>query len=1717
MGKVLNKFSDNLITNSVLKKILLLCLLLYILGTVFCINTAFAATIDEPNALIMEFKIPANADTDGTGTTLMLPIPSGYTHSYAVDWGDGSAVAQFDGNTNFPSHEYTNSEETIYTIKVSGTVYKLGYFGTGSVPTATNTYKDYYTFCEYLYRVLQLGTLNYAKLSFGYCKNMISFTAHNSGCVSNLRSMEAMFLSCANLESIDVSVFDTTNIRDMTHMFCGCSKITTLDLSNFNTSNVTKMTEMFGNARKLQSLDLSNFDTSNVTDMQAMFYLCSEITNIVFSNNFKTHNVVNMRSMFGSCQKLTSLDVSNFDTSKVTDMSDMFDHCKMLTSIDVSNFNTSKVTNMSSMFEMCSSLTALDVSNFDTAQVRDMSCMFDSIRVSNLDLTHFNTANVTNMREMFSGAKGMDTIDLSSFDTRKVTNMYKMFYYSDYKTLDLSSFDTPQLTNMQEMFRHSELLTSVKMTNFNTSNVTNMYGVFEECYGLLSIEGLELFDTHSVTTMALMFEYCYRISSIDVSNFNTSNVTTLERMFNGCYALSQLDVSGFNTSKVTSMVSMFDSCRSIEYLDVSGFDTSKCKYLVAMFDGCEKLESIDVSSFRFDSLNHSTCGISLIGYWPIDIDLMFRDCKSLKTLDLSTWDTSIINKPYGLFQGCNNLETVLLGENFDKLNGKYQFSGCSNIKAIITLRDISDSADALLVSTDNNLSGFENVILYVPDTTSEGYYEASTDYASVFSSTQDNGSDLYRVRPILEVVGDNPKTINAGTTYTLAQDEGASVAGYSFKTESDNAVFTDFGYSVETSGLPITLTSNSTGDVTYTLKRNVNSTEETGMIVTRNLQSGVGVDEANALIMEWKIPANAGGLANKSETGFGNWVEGSSGSGTYVELPISSASTNSFVVDWGDGSSIEMFDNSAYFPQHKYTNTTETNYTIKVSGNVHMFGYSDGNTVTKSNTYRVYYSFTNYIISVQQLGVLHSYSYAFSMCKNLTSFTTGTNAWSSDITDMNSMFLHCDNLTELDTSSFNTSKVTSMRKMFSYSAIKNLDLTSFDTSKVRDMSYMFDHASKLEHLNVSSFNTSMVDGMTSMFNSCILLEELDVSNFDTSNVANMRDMFNSCKKITSLDVTNFNTSNVISMQGMFEVCVALEEIDISGFDTSNVTNMAGMFSFCNVLSAIDVSGFNTSKVTDMSFMFSACNAIKYLDLSGFNTQMVIDMNHMFSNCSELIDIDVSNFNTSNVVYMYGMFNGCTKARVLDVSNFNTEKVNSFEFLFAGCKALTTLDVSNFDTHNARNFAYMFSNCCNVETIDVSGFNTENATVMNNMFYKCSSVNTLDVSNFKFDSLTHLANENNESQAAHCIFKECSSLEYIDLSEWDTSNLTSLFEMFRNCSSLKTIVLGDKFDKLYGNNTFLNCSSLRSIIVTKDISNSNDALNIGIENDLSNLPNAILYVPNTTSEDFYESATNYSTIFADSRDNGADLYRVRPILELVGNNPYKVRIGRNYTQANDAGVKVAGASIITDTNNIIYTELGYSIITNGLPIVLYNNGDEAYVDYNLVRTVNGIGSTIATVRRNVICSDEPYGVIYSDITSNVGAIQNDILQISKTSNHLIKLGTGYLGEIDEPYLEISLMKKNGVNQNGTGIYQYISNLSNVIKIKDLKDNVNLSVVNSTDSENHQSYRLNDVAEEEQIQIDFLTGLANGSYKIRMVLKDQANKEYSEEAIIVEVND
>jgi surface protein len=252
---------------------------------------------------------------------------------------------------------------------------------------------------------------------------------------------------------------------------------------------------------------------------------------------------------------------------------------------------------------------------------------------------------------------------------------------------------------------------------------------------------------------------------------------------------------------------------------------------------------------------------------------------------------------------------------------------------------------------------------------------------------------------------------------------------------------------------------------------------------------------------------------------------------------------------------------------------------------------------------------------------------------------------------MSGMFYYCYNLTSLDLSSIDFSKVESFSRMFevcgSSASMRPIPIIvtqeGYDILKDKDTGINPSYASfcisnpKAGFLtNVAVFNSALrqfqsqnslrkikfIAGSKAIGTPILGSDAVMVANGDCLEIhtsasefvfnEDCSSMFSNLDYVTEIDFNDcINTSSATDMSGMFYYCRYLTSLDLSSFDASNVTDMSDMFDYCSSLTSLDLSSFDTSNVTDMRNMFLDCRSLTSLDLSNFDFSKVESFSRMF--------------------------------------------------------------------------------------------------------------------------------------------------------------------------------------------------------------------------------------------------------------------------------------------------------------------------------------------------------------------------------------------------------------------------------------------------------------------------------------------------------------------------
>ena len=157
---------------------------------------------------------------------------------------------------------------------------------------------------------------------------------------------------------------------------------------------------------------------------------------------------------------------------------------------------------------------------------------------------------------------------------------------------------------------------------------------------------------------------------------------------------------------------------------------------------------------------------------------------------------------------------------------------------------------------------------------------------------------------------------------------------------------------------------------------------------------------------------------------------------------------------------------------------------------------------------------------------------------------------------------------------------------------------------------------------------------------------------------------------------------------------------------------------------------------------------------------------------------------------------------------NSENINLNHLDVSGVEDMTrlfrsyefkTIDIKSWDVINVKTMSSMFPTT--LESVDLSDWQTDSITSTTSMFLNCKKLKNIgDISNWNVTKLETAAN----------MFAGCSSLESIDISDWKPKSLTNVSSMFANCVNLKSIGTPHfEFDSIiHHGNTFLLCKKLK---------------------------------------------------------------------------------------------------------------------------------------------------------------------------------------------------------------------------------------------------------------------------------------------------------------------
>ena len=183
-------------------------------------------------------------------------------------------------------------------------------------------------------------------------------------------------------------------------------------------------------------------------------------------------------------------------------------------------------------------------------------------------------------------------------------------------------------------------------------------------------------------------------------------------------------------------------------------------------------------------------------------------------------------------------------------------------------------------------------------------------------------------------------------------------------------------------------------------------------------------------------------------------------------------------------------------------------------------------------------------------------------------------------------------------------------------------------------------------------------------------------------------------------------------------------------------------------------------------------------------------------------------NAKNIVSANGAFKNAYSLTKFPVIKLK-DNIRDISYIFAGCDKLTSdelnRNLSAWKLSGDLNIREVFRDCHSLERIDMSVFRNCNITDSSSVFSTCKKLKTI----------ANIGNLNiSKADGMSYLFYECNALTQLDLSNWDTGNIQYMISTFNGCTNLTELNCSTwNTGKVYNLQlAFLNCKSLETIPV-----------------------------------------------------------------------------------------------------------------------------------------------------------------------------------------------------------------------------------------------------------------------------------------------------------------
>ena len=1333
-------------------------------------------------------------------------------------------------NENIGNAEYMFSGSGLATIK--------------NVTTSCRNIKGMFSNCNNLVDVTNFnanGTTSYESLFEG-CNGMS--VAPIIVIPNNITNISRMYKDCLGLVSIDGFVLHG-NITVVDDFIAGCDKLV-------NANNVTISgpfyNEIFRGVTSLKYINnlLINYVGRSMT-FSNMFDGCTSLEEMSFHDDSYVKDVISMDYMFRGTSMKT-VDFSNVNFERVSSYKYMFADCLME---EFSYTVPETIISIEGFLSGCRNLKTLRAFHIDS----DVSTnkWIDNTSIENLIDCRFNTQFTK-----FENYTSLKNVENLTYTGKDFSN-----YFNSCSNLKTASINITSATNkIVDTFANCPNLTSVDFLESDLSSVTNVTGIFNGDTSLTTINNWRITNPSTVATnetlvgcpisntdglyinsnsVMEMFRMKENSSIIRFTDFELGSLANnLQGLFEKYPSLTH-DIS--LPSHAANVSSLFKNCLNLEYIQSNWSnsydlnndnDLSNDVITEECYDGCTNVRYID-NELYMNEYGELTAIYNIPEEWGgimnyaddetvFDVNTKYMNDRTITlqgntgeyvtnwgdgTTDKLNYHTytkegtfRVVTKNDVTFGQGTVVDTALslcitkfLHLNKNITNGSHLFDGWSNLLKIYQLENTFNSYDFMF----NNCTNLMDV-----DLSNCTLSQTVTSVAYMC-----NGCAKFTKTPI-SVIPDTCTNIS----YLFANSGITDISGITFGSKISNT----------TSWIPPNLTTANN----MTIKNNKitfegcnNLLEVQNLTITNTVTSLFNFLRSCPRLTKFSFNKNSDLSKVTTIKGFLvhnkiiSILDFSGFDLTSLDTMSASSENQGFIantnVSYVDFSNCEFGNKKISWTWLTNNCTTQGSITFDFTNtimpviNFNRFGWGSGNT-------KHYFKFN---------GADFKY------------WTTFARMFATDATHIN-----------------------------------GVDFTDAKFSHITDFSDMFNGTGLPQgnsiHITEDIVFPSTATNVERAFYGCTKLTHIH-SNWDNEydNEITSTDCYAGCTGITHRDGLDLGVNEYISGlddvppswggYGLYSDYTTIAEFDIDEanltFDLTNVnTNLFddkivvwgdGAVTYGETKHTYTTTGkyvikgkywFGNANLSwakritkiikvpynvPITTFFNFCGAT-LLEYANFTNAILNNASSTFNmygtnNNSILKTIIIKNTRVLKNANINSFFATNPALEEIDVSGFVFEGNHNIESMFDGCRNLTTIRGLETWTDGTKfnNMKRMFCGCSKLTNSEVNfgDINFSNVTSMEGMFKDCTGLTELDLSNWNTSKVGSIRG----------MLSNCTYLTQVNLSGWDLSSMTTCLDAFNGCTSLQTANFSNWKNmnkRSYDVRNFLyNCTSLTSVNFT----------------------------------------------------------------------------------------------------------------------------------------------------------------------------------------------------------------------------------------------------------------------------------------------------------------